>query len=65
VRRKALAALAIAPAIASLPDPRPSRSRTSRSFVRRRATALALFGCVLLAVAVSFGLLVLGAPLSS
>jgi membrane protein len=39
--------------------------RETRSFVRQRATALALFGWVLLAVVVSFGLLVLGAPLSS
>lgn len=36
-----------------------------RSFVRQRLTALALLGWCLLAVVVSFGLLVLGAPLSS
>ena len=37
----------------------------SRSFVRQRLTALALLGWCLLAVVVSFALLVLGAPLSS
>lgn len=36
----------------------------SRSFARQRLTAVALLGWSLLAIAVSFGLLVLGAPLS-
>lgn len=37
----------------------------TRSFARRRATAAALLGWSLLAVGISFGLLVLGAPLSN
>jgi len=38
--------------------------KETRSFARQRLTALALLGWTLLAVVVSFGLLVLGAPIS-